>query len=678
MDMPEDYRQIYIDEAKESLIALNNLVLKLEKSPEDKEIVEEIFRRIHLLKGSSAMIGVEGAAKIAHEVEDILIKVKSGELKVTSELIDVLLESLDSISKAVNAFSEGRITKLNDDLIVKIRSLTKARSSQEAKLSLDSELSEEEKTHLQHALNKGLKTYLVRVKIISGGIAPIRAFTVLQKLSENGEIIKTIPDGERIVSGEFDGRLTVLVAQRKESDFRDLLKEVPDVEKVDFTAVSIEELGLSPSSEPVKREATSVDRVESLIKRVEEIVQDKKSLSVTNKAFVPGFKHIEEVRVKVKDLDRIFTLIGELVLVRNRFLRIESIFDAQEIKDAVASLNQTTNDLYTEILKMRLISVGQLFNAFPRLVRDLAKELGKQVDFIIEGEDTMLDRSVLEELIDPLTGLIRNALDHGVESPEERLASGKPKIATVKLSARREGEFTMISVEDDGRGIDVEYVKQLAIKRGIIPRSVAENLSDEEAINIICLPGFSTKDSASMVSGRGMGLSAIKQKIESLGGYIEIKSEKGKGTRVTMTVPTNVSIQTVLLVESCGQVYAIPLSSIISIVKLSDESLGHAGKQLVLAYRDLIMPLYSLSRLLNMNSNQPEEYGVILKKGDKFICIAVSKLLGLEDVTVKSNVSGIMKMPWISGVTILSNGQVSLIIDPWHLISESEGGWKTL
>jgi len=684
-DILKEYREIYVDEARENLMALNNLVLKLEKNPDDIEVIEEIFRRIHLLKGSSAMLKVENVTQVAHNIEELLTKIRSGTLRVNSELIDLLLESLDHISEGIELFSKGKIVQTPFVLLEKFKkiqqtSTTKKRDLNDQAWILES-LDEEEKHHLQSMLARGRHVYLVKVKISAGGLAPVRAFEVLQKLADESEVVKTFPEGEKITEAKFDGELQVLIVCEKKLDIKKLLNEIPDLETIGYTELSPDVLitpSISLSKNVRENNVGAVERVESLIKKVEELLQVKQSTSFSTRGFVSGFRNINEVKVKVKDLDRIFSLIGELVLLRNRFLRIESLYDDPEIKDTVASLNKTTNDLCTEILKMRLISVSQVFSAFPRLVRDLAKQLGKEVDFMIEGKETTLDRRILEELVDPLVGLIRNAIDHGVEAPEERLAAGKPRVATVRLSVKREREFTVISVEDDGRGIDIEEVKRIAIKRGIVPRHVAINMSDKDALNIVFLPGFSTRSSASLVSGRGMGLNAVKRKVESLGGYVTIQTKKGKGTKVVIAVPSDISIIselliiTVLLVEVAGQIYAIQLSSIVAVIKLSDNRIGYTGKQPVIFFRNRVIPLYQLSDLLCLKSKQPAKYGVVLKKGDELCCIAIHRPLGFQDVTVKSEINRVLKVPWISGVTILSNGEVALIVDPWHLIHTSE------
>jgi len=358
------------------------------------------------------------------------------------------------------------------------------------------------------------------------------------------------------------------------------------------------------------------------------------------------------------------------VLIRNRFLRVSEEYHLQALRDAVASLNQATNELYSEILKIRLTPIEQVFNIFPRFVRDLSKNMGKQVDLIVDCGEVALDKSIIEELTDPLVGLIRNAIDHGIETPDERRATGKPSVGTLKLLAKREGELVAITVEDDGRGIDVELIKKIAVEKGLIPKSTVEKLSNQEILMLTCLPGFSTKKSTSLVSGRGIGLNAIKQRVEAIGGYIEIDSEKGKGTRVTLLVPTTVTVLTVLLVNVGDEIYAIPSSIISSAIKLNMNSIRYTGREGIILYKGRLIPIYSLSNMLGV-SGKDESYAVILQKGDKLYGITVSSILGFEDVVVKYG--GILSnIPWISGVTILSNEEVTLIVDPLQLISNRQ------
>jgi len=676
-DLTERYKEVFAAEAEKNITRLNDLLLNLEKNMTDKEIIDEIFRITHLLKGSSAMIGVDAAVKIAHEMEDILVGLKRNEIMVTSELIDVLLDAVDYMSKVIDAFLKREEYPIKKNIISKLREIARKKSENKNRFlkQLKEKIGEEEKDRISYALSKGLNLYIIEAKLAKGALAAVNAFMVMEKISEQGDVITTIPNGDKISSGSFNGKLVLLAAHKQEEDIYEIFKDIPE-SKVKCTRISVSDLGIPLPSNFEHRSKSELENIEALIKKVESMLQEKKSVTISKKNLMNSIKLIEEVKVKVEDLDRIFTLIGELVLIRNRFLRLGKTRNLSVLTEVISALNQTTNDLYREVLKIRLISIGQVFNVFPKLVRDLARKMGKEIDFIIEGGDASLDRTVLEELIDPLSSILRNAVDHGIEPPEERVAKGKPRVGTVKISARQEGDFTLITVEDDGRGIDTEVVKKVAVKKGLIPQSIVGNLSDEEALNLIFLPGFSTKESLSVVSGRGMGLNAIKQRAESLGGDLEVVSKKDKGTKFTLIMPTNVTILRVLLVKVNDQTYAVPSSIVSSLLKLDDKSLKFLGEQPIIIYRDNIIPVYNLSDLLEVPSHK-NDYGVILKKRDKLYCIAVSDLLGFEEVVVKSSGNEkILNMPWLSSITILSDGKIALIIDPWHLIERRGEQWR--
>jgi len=678
-EVMDEYREIFVTEARENVIKLNNLLLKLEKDPSNKQVVNEVFRITHLLKGSSAMIGVDALTNIAHEMEDLLDGIRKGKVKVSSEVIDVLLHAVDQISAAVEDFSKGKIPTVKEEALTRLKEMIqKPVNGKDGVIEkLKRKLEDDEIEHIASLLSRGLNLYLVNAKLPGGMLSSINAFKVIQKLSEKGEVITTIPDGEKISSGDFEGELTLLTAHSSDGEVKECFKDIADTE-FEVRELRPSDLGLKTSSKSQPEEKSELEKVEVLMKKVEKTLRDKKSVTLSSEESIKGLKIIEEVRVKVEDLDRIFTLVGELVLIRNRLLKLSDAQNIPSLRQVATSLNQTTNELYNEILKIRLLSVGQIFNLFPRLVRDLARSLGKEVDLLLEGEDVSLDRTIIEELVEPLIGLLRNAVDHGIESPQERIAKGKPRVGTIKVSAKREGELTVITVEDDGRGIDLDLVRKVAVKKGFIPQSTAESLSDNEVINLLYLPGFTTKDKVSLVSGRGMGLNAIKQQVESLGGYMEVQSEKDKGTKFTLVVPTNVTILTVLLVKAGGEVYAIPSSIVSSIVKLDDEKVKRLSKQSVIVHRGKIVPIYSLSRLLDIPSKEKDEYCVVIRRRGRLCGISVSALIGFEDVVVKSvGCEYMLNLQWLSSVTILNDGKVALIIDPWNLVAEEKEGWRS-
>jgi len=674
----DKYKDIFIDEAKENIAKLNNLLIQLEKNPEEIEIVNEIFRVVHLLKGSSAVLNITSIVELAHIMEEILTKVRSKEKTITPEIIDSFFEFVDNLEQIIDNFSkEGKIDlNVNEELVRKLKGLAKEEERKELKEDfinqVKSILGEEEVENIKLAVSQGLKLYVVRIVMAkSASLASVRAFSVMQKLEENGTVIVTIPNGLEISSGKFKGEIIMLVAHSKKEEFEKILKNEADIEEVNYAEVNPQQLGISIQrlEEVEKKKESKSDEVEKLIKKVETILQEKKSATFASKDLLHGLGSIEEIKVKVKDVDKLLTLVGELVLIRNRFLRISKENNLQILRDAVASLNQATNELYSEILKIRLTPIEQIFNIFPRFVRDLSKEMGKQVDLIVDCGEVALDKSIIEELTDPLVGLIRNALDHGIEFPEERRAAGKSSVGTLKLSAKREGGFIAITVEDDGRGIDTDLVRKIVVEKGLVPKSTVEKLSNKEVLMLICLPGFSTKKYASLISGRGIGLNAIKQRIETIGGYLEIDSEKGRGTKVTLLVPTTITVLTVLLVNVGETVYAIPSSIVSSIIKLNMSNgniVKYTSRENIIFHKGKLIPIYSLSQMLGFSCKN-EDYAVILQKGEKLYGVTVSSILGFEDVVVKYE--GILSgIPWISGVTILSNEKVALIIDPLQLV----------
>lgn len=675
-DVIDKCKDIFVDEAKENIDRLNNLLIQLEKNLGNNEIVDEIFRVVHLLKGSSAVLNITPIVELTHNMEEVLSRIRNKEKLVTPKIVDIFFEVVDNISLIVDAFSKGEKTNLNVDENL-IRKLKEA-AEEEYKLKNEfinqvaNILGEEEIEHVKHAMAQGFKLYLIKTVVAKGSpLASVKAFTVLQKLEEKGDVIVTIPNGSEISKSGFKGEMVILVAYNEIEELKKILKDEVDVQELYCMEVNPQSLGISiqqPEGEKKKEDKT--EDIEHLIKKVETFLQEKRSATFTGKDLLHGLKHVDEVKVKVKDIDKLLTLIGELVLIRNRFLRVSKEYHLQALRDAVASLNQATNELYSEILKIRLTPIEQVFNIFPRFVRDLSKNMGKQVDLIVDCGEVALDKSIIEELTDPLVGLIRNAIDHGIETPDERRAAGKPSVGTLKLLAKREGELVAITVEDDGRGIDVELIKKIAVEKSLIPKSTVEKLSNQEILMLTCLPGFSTKKSTSLVSGRGIGLNAIKQRVEAIGGYIEIDSEKGKGTRVTLLVPTTVTVLTVLLVNVGDEIYAIPSSIISSAIKLNMNSIRYTGREGIILYKGRLIPIYSLSNMLGV-SDKDESYAVILQKGDKLYGITVSSILGFEDVVVKYG--GILSnIPWISGVTILSNEEVTLIVDPLQLIGNRQ------
>jgi len=535
--------------------------------------------------------------------------------------------------------------------------------SDESIMKFKAKLTRDDFDSLSALLNQGLNLFVMDVKLPEGMLAQVNAFLLLQMLSERGEVVSTIPDGEAISNGDLKGRLLILTAQRSDKDILETLKNVGEIE-ADFTPVLASKLGITTTPERRFKAKRESEGIEALIRKLEKSMRRREMATISKRDFSHRMKLIKEVKVSVEDLDRIFTLVGELVLIRNRLHQISEDVNLPALRELVKYLSHVTN----ELSKIRLTSIGQVLKTFSKFISDLAERSGKKIDLLIEGEEVSVDRMILEELLGPLKSLIGNAVVHGIESPEERIAKGKSAVGTIKIAAERSGNFTTISIEDDGRGIDLDLVKETAVKRGFISRSMAERMGDTEALNLIFLPGFTTKKEHPTGEESDMGLNSVKQSIEALGGIIEVQSEKDKGTRFNLMVPTNVSLLTTLLVEVGGEVYAIPSFIVRYIFKLEPSRVKHLGKQPAIIHEDAIVPLYSLSNLLGLPRRE-DRYGIVMRRGGRLYAVSVSTILGMEDVIVKPvDDEKMLRMPWLTNFAILSNGKIILVIDPYHML----------
>ena len=434
--------------------------------------------------------------------------------------------------------------------------------------------------------------------------------------------------------------------------------------KAEFKPVHASKLGIAATPSQDFKAKGEPEGIEALIRKLEKSMRRRETATISRQGSLRRMKLIREVKVSVEDLDRIFTLVGDLVLIRNRLQQISEDVNLPELRELVKHLSHATS----ELSKIRLTSMDQVLKTFSSFVSDLAETSGKEIDLLIEGGEVSVDRIILEGLLDPLKSLIRNAVDHGIEFPKERTAKGKPAIGTIKIAAERSGNFTSISIEDDGRGIDLNLVKETAVKRGFISRSMAERMDDTEALNLIFLPGFTTKTGNSADVESDMGLNAVKQSVEALGGIIEVQSEKDKGTRFRLMVPTNISLLTTLLVEVGDEVYAIPSFIVRYIFKIESGRVKYLGKQPAIIHDDSIIPLYSLSNLLGLPQRE-DRYGIVMRRGGRLYAVSVSAILGMEDVIVKPvDDEKILRMPWLTNFAILSSGKIVLVIDPYHIL----------
>ncbi|HIP15605.1 MAG TPA: chemotaxis protein CheA [Methanothermococcus okinawensis] len=649
-------KEVVSEEVKEYEVTLDHTKFKIDEYGERiKELFEKGYKLYHL------------KAKTA---EDCTLK--SVRLLMVLNTVQKIGEVLDTIPKE-EVLKEGgggeelEILFLSDKPIEEIQKELDAISEMEyivvslvdVELKVEEEEIEEEEKEEKKTEEDLQDTYKVEVIIDEECLLKsVRAYMVIKELEDLGEIVKVEPSLEMIQKGEFkDTKVIIyLITDREPDDIKEAVLNIPEIKEV-----SVE---LPKYMEEIKTEK----KVETKSHKKE--VEKKKTEPPTKKASkevtTKKSSTVQTVRVNIEKLDKLMNLVGELVINRANFAQIAEKYDIKELHNAVNRLNMLTTELQEEVMAMRMIPVSFIFNRFPRTVRDLAKALNKEVELIIEGSDIELDRTVLDELAEPLTHIIRNALDHGIEPPEEREKLGKPRKGKLILKAARERNHVLIIVEDDGRGIDPEVIKRKAIEKGLITEEEAKRMSDQEAINLIFLPGFSTAEKVSDISGRGVGMDVVKTKIESLGGSVTIYSEKGKGTRVVLQLPLTMAIILVLLVRLEDQVYAIPLTSVLDVTHIKRDEIKNIEGQDAILYRGDILPVMWLKDILNFpwNDEKSEElYIVVIERNKGRLGIVVDDVIGREEIVVKP-LQGILKnIQGFAGATILGDGRVAFILD---------------
>jgi two-component system chemotaxis sensor kinase CheA len=668
MDMSQ-YLEVFIDESKEHLQAINEQLLELEKAPENMEIVNEIFRSAHTLKGMSATMGFEDLANLTHQMENVLDGIRNHKISVTSEILDVVFQAVDHLEAMIMSIAAGGDGKRDvKEVVEQLKRIEQGevpaslaeQSSNTSSVPLAQTYGEFEYNVLQQAKEQGFSVYEIRVKLRADCLLKsARVYMIFEALNEAGEVIKSTPPVEMLEEEQFDQEflLAVVTKQSAEQLYERLMK-VSEVEEVDIVPLDMD-----------KQKETGVAEAahEAALEQQAATVQEKKEKTPEkNTAAKQTAAANKTIRVNIERLDILMNLFEELVIDRGRLEQIARELNHPELNETVERMSRISSDLQTIILNMRMVPVETVFNRFPRMVRQLARELGKKVNLEIIGAETELDRTVIDEIGDPLVHLLRNAIDHGIETPDVRRASGKPEEGTVKLKAYHSGNHVFIEIEDDGAGIRREKVLQKALDRGIISQQSIANLTDKQVYELIFAPGFSTADHISDISGRGVGLDVVKSTIESLGGTVTVDSEEGKGSIFSIQLPLTLSIISVLLVEIQQEKYAIPLSSIIETAIIKKEDILHAYNQQVIDFRGKVVPLVFLKDIFEVPAAAEEEEAisvVIVRKGEKMAGLVVDSFIGQQEVVLKSLGNYLTSVFAISGATILGDGQVALIID---------------
>ncbi|MFJ7726517.1 chemotaxis protein CheA [Neobacillus sp. NPDC097160] len=659
MDL-SNYLEMFIEESKDHLQAINDELLKLEMEPNNTSIINEIFRSAHTLKGMAGSMGFDDLASLTHEMENVLDLLRNSKLAITTEIMDAIFKCVDFIEKMVESVEQGGDGKENVvDIVSQLEQIQNPSSlhhadvldaSLEVAVAAELVIDEYQYTVINEARLTGNQVFQITVTLDDRCVMKsVRAYMVFQVAEELGEIIQTHPTVEKIEEENFgDSFSLLLLSQREMQEIQTQLANVSEVKEVIVSERIHQEMVLEKD----------VDKPSQINQS-----QDKEDSADSKK------KHrSKSIRVDIDKLDHLMNLFSELIIDRGRLEQIARKSGLSDLTETVEHMTRISTDLQDLVLNMRMVPVEQVFNRFPRLVRDLAKELNKKVQLVVEGAETELDRTVIDEIGDPLVHLLRNALDHGLESAEERKASNKNEEGTIFLKAYHGGNHVFIEVVDDGKGINREKVMSKAIERGVISSEEAKSLTDQQIYALIFSSGFSTADKISDISGRGVGLDVVKTKIESLGGVISIDSTPGQGSIFHIQLPLTLSIINSMLVKVEDETYAIPFSSIVEITMVSPDTVSNLHGQKVIQFRGQVVPLVYLNDVFYVPSceiefNEQQLYIVIVRKGAKTVGLVVDSVLGQQEVVLKSLGGFLNNLFAISGATILGNGEVALIID---------------
>ncbi|MGG3913121.1 chemotaxis protein CheW [Rossellomorea vietnamensis] len=667
------YLEVFIEESKENLQTCNEQLLELEKNPEDLTIVNEIFRSAHTLKGMSATMGYEDLANLTHKMENVLDAIRNEKIKVSPEILDVVFKSVDDLEAMVFSIADGGDGKRDvTEVVAMLEAIEKGESLHAAlvdsEVAATAETAERqtssmqyeafEQTVIEQSQEQGFRCFEISVSLREDCLLKAaRVYMVFEVLGKLGEVIKSLPTVDQLEEEQFDQSFVIAVVSKEdavhiESAVRKV-SEVDEVSVVELSSLHLENQNKveNAHTEPVQKEVEEKGKETS--KPAGNVTKQSNSSNKT-------------IRVNIERLDVLMNLFEELVIDRGRLEQISKDLNNPELNETVERMTRISGDLQNIILNMRMVPVETVFNRFPRMVRQLARDLNKKIELEIIGAETELDRTVIDEIGDPLVHLIRNALDHGIEMPELRVKNGKPEQGTVKLKAYHSGNHVFIELEDDGAGINKERVLEKAIQKGIVTDEAAHTLTDRQIYELILASGFSTAEQISDISGRGVGLDVVKATIESLGGSITIDSMEGQGSLFSIQLPLTLSIISVMLVEIQEEKYAIPLTSIIETAIVKKEEIMKAHNQRVIDFRGKVVPLLFLEDVFEVPKHSEEEelYSVVIvRKGEKMAGLVVDSFIGQQEVVLKSLGNYLNDVFAISGATILGDGQVALIVD---------------
>ncbi|MBR4808402.1 MAG: chemotaxis protein CheA [Lachnospiraceae bacterium] len=711
MDVSQ-YLEIFIDETKEHLQNLNENLLVIEKEPENKDTINEIFRAAHSLKGMAGTMGFKRMQRLTHDMENIFSEIRNDKMTVTAGLIDVLFQCLDALEEYLDIIqstanegendNEAIINRLNEilqegtaggaapaaapaaDAAPASDAAAPAAGGEKEKFR-NIKLTDEQRASVQKADEGGVNLYGLSVYInTSCLLKAARAFLVLKAMEDFGEILVTEPSNQDLEDEKFDFDFSLYVLSSEPIDkLIEAAKGISEIEDVVGAKVTLADLDKKPDSSPApaaeaapaEPEVTAPAPVAAAAPAAPKAKAANTAPTTTGQAANKPVVS-RTVRVDIEKLDDLMNQVSELIIAKNSLVSISateenSAATNQTFHEQIEYLERITTSLHESVMKVRMVPIESVVNRFPRMIRDLSKKLDKKMELYMSGEDTELDRTVIDEIGDPLMHLLRNSADHGLESAEVRKERGKPEVGSIWLDAYQEGNSVIIEVKDDGNGIDVEGVKQKGIERGIITPEQADSMSSKEIIDLLFLPSFSMAKKVSDISGRGVGLDVVKSKIESLSGEVEVKSTQGEGSKFTIRLPLTLAIIQALMVEIGKEKYAISLGSIQTIEDVAYEDIKYVEAKEVINLRGTVIPLIRMDEILEVEKREEKPDSltvVIVKKGDRFAGLIIDNLMGQQEIVIKSLGKYIENNKVISGATILGDGEVALILDVNALI----------
>ena len=683
--MDNQYMDMFLDESHEHLQSLNEGLLRLEENMEEISVVNDIFRNAHTLKGMSATMGFAKIAELTHEMEDVLDLVRKEELKLNEDIMDTLFKCLDSLEQMVDSVGNGEAEDVVDvsDLVAKLSSISKGTPPPAAAPAAggasaapaagvasggagsDLGIDDIDLDVMKKAKDAGMNVFHVKVTLMESCVLKAaRSVMVMHALDEIGDVIKSVPPAEDLEQEKFERSFDIVLATA--SDAEAVTNAVDTVSEIED--IGVEELDPDALAKPAEPAPAAPAVAAPAAKKAAAPAKKEGA-----KAAAPKKQHqSQSVRVDIEKLDTLMNLMGELVINKVRLEQIGQTHRMSDLMETLEQMDRVTGDLQNIVMKVRMVPVSAVFNRFPRMVRDVSKELGKEINLTIEGEETELDRTVIDEIGDPIMHLLRNSLDHGVESPDAREAKGKPRVGEVGLIARHEGNNVVIMITDDGAGIDANKIRRKAVEKGMITQDEADRLDDAEAVRLIFLPGFSTAEQITDISGRGVGMDVVRSKIEALSGHVDVETHIDEGSVFKIKLPLTLAIIQAMLVRVQEEMYAIPLTSIDSTVNIEPTDIQTIQNKEVIVLRGEIIPIVRMEEALQVPhvKDSEELFVVVVHAGEAKAGIVVDNLIGQQEIVIKTLGNLFAGLKLFGGATVLGDGRVALILDVATMIQQ--------